>query len=281
MSAPEPTDAGRGPRVREVELPAPTAWPLVCGAGLALVFAGPVTHLAVSAVGLVLFAIGAVGWGREVLPAERVVRVLTEETAEAPPGARRALPAVGEAGHRMGIPEAVHPYSAGLRGGAIGAVAMAAVAMAYGWIAQDSIWYPINLLGAVASPDLARADLESLRAFHATGLALGLVVHGAISLLVGLLYAVILPMLPGSALLWGGVVAPVLWSGGVWASLGIVDPALNQRIDWTPFVVSQLAFGLAVGWTVARSERVRTLHAMPLAARAGLRGQRNPEEPRS
>jgi hypothetical protein len=73
-------------------------------------------------------------------------------------------------------------------------------------------------------------------------------------------------------------VGPLLWSGGVWASLGLVDPALNQRIEWVAFLVSQVAFGLTVGWVVGRSERVRSLHAMPVAVRAGLRGQQPPEE---
>jgi hypothetical protein len=280
MSPPERGRARTEPRERDVDLPAPSAAPLVCGAGLTLLFAGPVTHAALSAAGLVLFAIGAASWLREVLPAERTERVPVQAAAEMPPAVRPALPAVGESGHRMAIPEVVHPYSAGLRAGAVGAVAMAAVAMAYGQLTQHSVWYPINLLAAVASPDLARADLAHLRGFSATGLALGTLVHGAISLLVGLLYAVILPMLPGSSLVWGGVVGPLLWSGGVWASLGLVNPALNQRIEWVAFVVSQVAFGLTVGWVVGRSKRVRSLQAMPVAVRAGLRGQQPPEEPR-
>jgi hypothetical protein len=281
MNAQEQDRAASGRSAQEVELPAPTAWPLVCGAGLALAFAGPVTHVAVSAVGAVVFVVGACGWMREVLPAERTEHVPVEEAEDTTPAVQAALPAVGEGGHRMAIPQAVHPYSAGLRGGAVGAVAMAAVAVAYGWLAQDSVWYPINLLAAVASPDLASASLDRLRAFSAAGLALGTLVHGAISLLVGLLYAVILPMLPGSPLLWGGVVAPLLWSGGIWATLGLVNPALNQRIEWGAFVISQLAFGLVVGWVVARSERVQALQGMRPAVRAGLQGSEPPEEPRS
>ena len=37
-----------------IELPAPTCWPIVAAFGLCLVFAGLVTSLAVSAVGLLL-----------------------------------------------------------------------------------------------------------------------------------------------------------------------------------------------------------------------------------
>jgi hypothetical protein len=260
-----------------VELPAPTAWPLVCGFGLALVLGGLVTSIVLTGVGVAIFAVGAAGWWRDVLPRERIEQVTVEP---APPATAAPLPlaapAPGEARHRMRIPAEFHPYSAGLRGGVVGAVAMAAVAMAYGVVSQGSPWYPVNLLAAVASPTLASADLSVLRAFSATGLVLGFIVHGAISLLVGLLYAVLLPMLPGSPLLWGGVVAPLLWSGGLWACLGLIDPELAARIEWVAFVGSQLAFGLATGWVVARTERVGVLQSLSLGERAGLQTGASP-----
>jgi hypothetical protein len=261
----------RGDEQSAVELPAPTAWPLVCGFGLALAFGGLVTHIALGIAGVAIVAVGAVGWWRDVLPSQRVEQVpLERETSGAVPPLPRPAPVPGEARHRMRIPAEFHPYSAGFRGGAVGAVAMAAVAMAYGIASQGSPWYPVNLLAAVASPALAGADLGTLRAFSGVGLLVGVVVHGATSLLVGLLYAVMLPMLPGSPLLWGGIVAPLLWSGGLWASLGVIDPTLNARIDWVAFVASQFAFGLAVGWVVARTERVRVLQSLPLVVRAGI-----------
>ena len=46
-------------------------------------------------------------------------------------------------------------------------------------------------------------------------------------LIAGLLYAVILPMLPGRHMLWGGLVAPLMWTGLLWAVLGIINPTLN------------------------------------------------------
>ena len=49
-----------------------------------------------------------------------------------------------------------------------------------------------------------------------------------ISLLVGLLYAVLLPMVPRRPMLLGGLVAPLLWTGLLWASLGIINP-IAQR----------------------------------------------------
>jgi hypothetical protein len=58
-----------------IDLPAPTAWPMVVALGITLAFAGLVTHAAVSFVGIALSLIGAVGWWREVLPEERVEKI--------------------------------------------------------------------------------------------------------------------------------------------------------------------------------------------------------------
>jgi hypothetical protein len=157
---------------------------------------------------------------------------------------------------------------------------MAIVALAYGVISQHSLWYPVNLLSAVAMPGMAQANLSELRAFSVTALILAIVAHGLISVLAGLLYAVILPMLPGRHVLWGGLVAPLLWTGGLWAVLGVINPILNARVDWTWFVVSQIAFGLATGYAVSRAQPVATMQTWPLAARAGVRasGVRGPRE---
>ena len=59
----------------DIELPAPTPWPMVLALGITLAFAGLVTHAAVSVVGIALALIAAVGWWREVLPEQRVERI--------------------------------------------------------------------------------------------------------------------------------------------------------------------------------------------------------------
>ena len=262
-----------------IDLPAPTAWPMVVALGITLAFAGLVTHAAVSVVGIALALIGAVGWWREVLPEERVERIILRPMAPRP---RAVVPSsapverssIGEGAHRTRVPVEVQPYSAGIRGGIVGGIAMAVLALAYGLIVQRSLWYPINLLSAVAMPAMAHASLAELRAFSLLALAIGTIVHGLISVLVGLLYAVILPMLPRRHMLWGGVIAPLLWTGLVWAVLGIVDPTLAARVDWPWFVVSQIAFGLAAGFVVARAHPLATMQTWPLAARAGVEASR-------
>ena len=257
-----------------VELPAPTAGPLVAAFGITLLGAGLVTHASVSAVGLVLALAGAVGWWREVLPVPHEDVVPLPAVVEPPlaPAAASATAALvpGEEGHRAHLPVLVQPYSAGAIGGVVGAVAMAAVACTYGLLTQGSVWYPINLLAASAMPGMAAASTEQLRAFDGSALLVATIAHGAISVVLGVLYAAILPMLPRRHMLWGGLVAPLLWTGVVWALLGIVNPALNARIDWTWFIASQIAFGLAVGAVVSRARPVETMQTWPLLARVGL-----------
>jgi hypothetical protein len=178
----------------------------------------------------------------------------------------------GEAGHRVHIPARIHPYTSGIKGGIAGGIAMAFVACAYGIIAYGSAWYPINLLAAAALPSMAGADLSRLKAFDLPALTLAIIIHGALSILVGLLFAVLLPMLPSRRHAFlGSFFAPLLWSALVWSALGIVNPALNARIDWGWFVASQVAFGLVAGYIVHHSETVETMQSWPLAARAGLR----------
>src|SRR5512138_182810 len=66
---------------REIDVPAPTAWPLVLAFGFTLLFAGLLTSLSVSVLGAVLSVAGCVGWFREVFPRqhEESVRVVSED----------------------------------------------------------------------------------------------------------------------------------------------------------------------------------------------------------
>ena len=259
-----------------VNLPAPTAWPFITAAGLTLLAAGLVTQAVMSVVGLILAIRGAVGWFRDVLPVEQheLVRVRPLEQRARPiaPASRAVLQfQPGVAGHRVRIPAEIHPYSSGIKGGILGGIAMAVVACVYGVIAHRSIWYPINLLAAAAVPSLAQADLAQLTAFNGTGFIVGLISHGVLSILVGVLFAVLLPMLPSRrAAFWGSFISPVLWSALIWATLRLINPALNARIDWIWFIASQIAFGMTTGYVVHHSKMVETMQTWPLAARAGI-----------
>ena len=279
-----PSDQKKDHAPVAIEMPAPTFWPLVLAFGITLLYAGLVTQLAVSLVGLLLILRAAVGWFKEVYPVEK------HEQVPVLPESQRAQPIkvssrsvsrlhAGVASHRVHIPEKFHPYSSGIKGGLAGGVAMAMVACLYGLIAHGSIWYPINLLAAVTLPSIAQADVAQLKRFDSIAFILALICHAAISSLVGLLFAVLLPMLPSRrAAFWGSFFSPILWSALVWATLGLINPTLNARVDWFWFVVSQIAFGMVTGYIVHHSKMVETMQTWPLAARAGLEVRGNIHE---
>ena len=250
-------------------LPAPTVWPMVVALGLTLGLAGLVTHVAVSVVGVALALVGGVGWWRCVLPREREEEVLVTPSAPIIPPSRSVERfAFGNDRHRVRVPVEVQPLSAGVTGGLVGGCAMALCAALYGIIVHRSVWYPLNLLAAIAMPRMAGADPAILEMFDGAALAIGLLAHGLTSITVGALYAAILPLLPRRHLLWGGLLAPLLWSGLLWATLGVINPALNTRISWSWFIASQIAFGLTAGWVVARATPLATAQTRPFVARA-------------
>jgi hypothetical protein len=259
-----------------IELPAPSVWPLVAAFGITLLCAGLVTHIAVSVIGLILGLRGAVGWFRDNLPVEQVEMVPIRPEAEraepikvSPRTAVHLRP--GEDEHRVRIPAEIHPYSSGVKGGLVGGVAMAIVACAYGLISQGSIWYPINLLAGSAMPSMANETVEGLRAFNLPAFIIGVISHGGISILVGVMFAVLLPMLPSRrAAFFGSLISPILWTALVWATLRLVNPALDAKINWYWFIASQVAFGLTCGYIVHHTKMVETMQSWPLAARMGF-----------
>jgi hypothetical protein len=263
----------------QIQLPAPTFWPMVLAFGITLIMAGIVTHWAVSVVGFVIAARAAFGWWGTVIPHEDHESVAIDMLRHPSPicvGERSVVKLkLGEGGHRVRVPEEIHPYSAGLWGGLAGGAVMAALACIYGLVAQHSIWYPINLLSGVVIPDLGNESIEYLRKFHALAFAAAFVGHGIISILVGVLYAVMLPMFPKYAPFWAGILMPVIWSVLVATTLDILNPAMNSRISWPWFVVCQLGFGLVGGYIIARSTHIRTMQTWTLAERAFLETPRD------
>ena len=147
---------------------------------------------------------------------------------------------------------------------------MALLAILYGIIGHKSIWYPINLLAAAGSAKIAALSYDQLLSFNATGLVLATIIHGVASCLVGLLYGVALPLFPRRPVLLGGVLAPLFWTGILYAGLSIINPTLEGRIDWGWFLASQFAYGLVAGFVVSRHERIATMQYLPFAMRAGL-----------
>ena len=256
----------------EIELPAPTPWPIVLAAGVTLMFAGLLTAASVSVLGVVLAIAGCVGWFREVLPRphEVVLTVVPDEVrASTERRAVERLPVAAEQ-VRAWLPVHTYPVSAGLKGGWAGSVAMAVLACAYGVLKVGSVWYPINLLASVNYAQSVKLGPAELLTFHADAFAIAVVLHGLGSTLVGILYGAMLPMLPRRPIVLGGVIAPVLWSGALYSILGLLNPTLQGGIDWMWFIASQVAFGIVAGLVVVRQSRRPTRENVAFALRAGV-----------
>ena len=267
---------------KTVEAPAPTPWPIVFAFGLTLLFAGLVTSGAVSVLGAMVAIAGAVGWFRDVLPQEARESLPVTAPAPAVTTLRHEVERVEVARElqRAWLPVEIYPISAGIKGGLAGSAAMAALAMLYGILSHTSIWYPINLLAAGFFPAAMTATTAQIAAFNLRAFLIAVPMHLIVSLLVGLLYGATLPMLPRRPILLGGFVAPILWSGLLHSILGIVNPVLDQRIDWFWFVLSQVGFGIVAGTVVSRQERIRTWQRLPLGQRAGMETSRMRDENR-
>jgi hypothetical protein len=263
-------ESARAPR--EIEVPAPTVWPFILAFGVALLFAGLVTSTSVSCLGFLLSVAGSVGWFREVLPHEHeeVVPVLPEDIRVTTD--RRVverLPVLPSQ-VRAWLPVHTYPISAGVKGGLAGGIAMAVLACAYGVLKVGSIWYPINLLAAVAYRESLRLVPAQLNSFHADAFTIAFVLHGVVSIFVGLLYGAMLPMFPRRPIVLGGFIAPAMWSGLLYTILGLLNPLLASRIDWLWFMASQVAFGIVAGLVVVRQATFPTRENVSFALRAGI-----------
>jgi hypothetical protein len=259
-------------QITAIEVPAPTAWPLVLAAGFTLTFAGLLTHMSVTALGVVLSVAGCVGWLREVVPDEHeeaIALVADDGTVNTERPVVDRL-AIAPEQVRAWLPVQTYPVSAGVRGGLAGSVAMAVLACGYGLLKVGSLWYPINLLAAVVYAQSVRLGPAELNAFHLDSFAIAVGVHGIVSTLVGLLYGVMLPMFPRRPIVLGGLIVPVLWSGMLYPVLSLLNPLLASHIDWVWFIASQMAFGFVAGAVVVRQSPIPTLENVSFALRAGI-----------
>jgi len=257
---------------REIEVPAPTAWPFILALGVALLFAGLVTSTSVSCLGALLSVAACVGWFREVFPRqhEEVVPVVAEDIrVTTNRQVVERLPVLPDQ-VRAWLPVHTYPISAGVKGGLAGSIAMAVLACAYGVLRVGSIWYPINLLAAVVYRESLSLVPAQLNSFHADAFAIAFVLHGVVSIFVGLLYGAMLPMFPRRPVVLGGLIAPALWSGLLYTILGVLNPLLASRIDWVWFIASQVAFGIVAGLVVVRQVRIPTRENVSFLLRAGI-----------
>jgi hypothetical protein len=257
-----------------IQLPRNTPWPLVLAMGISLLFAGIVTSLALTCAGAVVVVLGCLGWWRDVLPEETVevedLLPIDQQPVLSTTDTSIAHLSPGRDGHRMHLPVAIHPYRLGVVAGLAGGVAMAAVAMTYGLLSHGSIFWPVNLLGAMMLPSLESANIETLEAFHLGGLLAGVMIHLVASISVGLIYAVTLPMAPRHPVLLGAVALPVIWTPLLYAGMFALSPILLEHVNWWWFSGSQVAFGVVAGLLISRGEKIPTMQFASLEARLGV-----------
>jgi hypothetical protein len=147
---------------------------------------------------------------------------------------------------------------AGLIGGVIGGLLMPIPAVLWSLWAGHGIWYPANLLAALATHFEAPPTTAELELFHSNWLITAIVIHLVLSLSFGLAFALVLPRVPTipGPFAWGGLLMPLLWTAISYGLMGVVNPVLQQRVDWPWFVVSQFVFGIVAAIVVVLSEEV-------------------------
>jgi hypothetical protein len=266
-----------------VQLPAPTAWPLVLAFGLMFTFAGLVTNVGISMLGAVLVVAGCVGWFGQVWPHALHVPVAVKVQKYEYTSVRTKVARIEvDESHRARLPVHTPSVVAGVKGGIAGGAAMIVPALLYGLIRYHSIWYAVNLLGGAGVAGWLNPTLAEILHFRLSALITATIIHAVGSLLIGLLYGAMLPMLPKHPMILGGLIAPVLWTGVLHSALPLINPYLASRIDWWWFVVSQVTFGLVAGWVVSQQVHIRTEQFLPFAARVGLEtpGMMGEDEPK-
>ena len=267
--AKHPSGHARG---ESVHMPSNTAWPIVLALGCTLLLGGILLGLWITLLGAVLVLAGCIGWFREVLPHEHAEHMPVEVLPVEIETKRKVVQRFKLPGLEIKPGEIIPatPLIAGIKGGIAGGIAMVIPVLIYGQLAEGSIWYGVNLLGGAGVADWQNVTLAQIDTFHWEWLLIATLIHAVASVLVGLVYGAMLPMIPSRPILLAGVAAPLMWSGLLYVSMGLINPAMASHISWPWFVVSQIAYGLVAGWVVAHDENFKRTRKLPLAIRAGL-----------
>lgn len=246
-----------------VEMPQPSAAPIVLAAGVLLFFAGFALGTAMSYVGAAVLFAGLAIWIAHLLPGrghfheQRVPADQRPQAIAATPGAVEQLQR-GMPGYRMRLPLEVHPISAGIKGGVLGGLLMPIPALIWGVLSGHGVWYPINLLAGMVAAGVESMTVAELEQFHLSLLLVGGFIHVVTSVVLGLIYGVLLPTLPAipKPYAWGALLMPILWTAVSYSMMGIVNPALQHGVSWPWFMVSQFIFGVVLAAGVTSFENM-------------------------
>src|SRR5215472_8547943 len=250
-----------------LEMPRPTAAPLVLALGITLLATGVSLGTAFLVVGAVVVVAGLSIWIVQLLPGRGHVHESLVETARpqpvmARPGGVEHLRS-GMPGYRLRLPQDVHPVSAGLKGGIVGGAIMPVPALLWGLLSGHGLWYPVNLLAGMVVPGLGRMTVPELERFDPTLLVAALIIHVVMSVVIGLIYGVLLPTLPAvpRPIAWGGLLMPVVWTGASYVAMRVVNPALPEKVSWPWFLLSQLVYGITMPAVVLGAKRLNPVVA--------------------
>jgi len=271
MSEPHTTDDANS-----VDMPQPTAAPLVFALGITMLAIGAVASIAFLVIGGILFVVGLASWISHLLPGRghwREPRVAPDERPKpvaVVPGHVERLRA-GMPGYRLRLPTKVHPISAGIKGGLVGGLFMTLPALLYGLLSGHGIWYPVNLLAGMVLPGVGDLSVAELQTLHPTLLVMGICIHVVVSLIMGLMYGVLMPTLPGfpKPLAWGALLMPALWTAASFVALAVFNPEVRGLVEWPWFVLSQFIFGVVAAIVFMRFEKWNSLLAGILGGIAG------------
>ena len=126
--------------IREIELPQPTASPMVTAFGFTLMVAGIVTNWIVAIVGCLIMFVGIVKWfGQSNPESNEMPAAPAARPTPIVPRVDGVTHLISDSGHRARLPLAIHPYSAGIVGGLLGGVVMALVAVGWSLVMHGSL----------------------------------------------------------------------------------------------------------------------------------------------
>jgi hypothetical protein len=159
----------------------------------------------------------------------------------------------------------LHPVLAGVVGGLVGGAAMAVPAVLWAVASDHGFWYPVNVLAGMVLPAPGAAEAAQLGRFHPEWLGVAGAMHAVLSIVFGVLFALVSPRLPPipAPIAWGGLILPLVWTGISYSLMGVVNPVLQDHVSWPWFIVSQFVFGVAAALMVLRSATVRVPPAGP------------------
>ena len=147
---------------------------------------------------------------------------------------------------------------AGVAGGLVGGAAMALPAILWATASGHGFWYPVNVLAGMILPAVGSVEGPALGSFHAEWFLPAAAVHAVLSVSFGVLFALVTPRLPPfpAPFIWGGVMMPLLWTGLSYSLMGVVNPLLQEKVDWPWFIASQFVFGITAALVVIRIQTI-------------------------